>query len=258
MYTSSGEHGADDGPLRGDADISLVGAALADPGRCRMLLALDDGRALPASRLAAEAGVATSTASHHLATLLDAGLLAVEPHGRVRYYRLAGPEIGQLLEVLIRAAPVQPIRSLRQSTQAKALRHARTCYDHLAGRLGVALMRAMIEHGHVAGGDGTFDSDDAGQDKPSGYGRDVDYILTDSGRAFLDDFGVVFPPRRTVVRYCVDWSEQRHHLAGGAGRGLLDRLIELDWVRRAPSGRAVHVTASGRAGLTDAFGLSDL
>jgi len=114
---------------------------VADPGRCSILLALDDGRALPASRLASAAGVSAATASSHLRKLTPAGLHAVEAHGRNRYYRLAGPDGGHLIEVLQQLAPTHPVRSLRQGTCAHALRTARTCYDHLASRLGVALLQ---------------------------------------------------------------------------------------------------------------------
>jgi DNA-binding transcriptional ArsR family regulator len=246
-------HSVPDGP--GDTDIAAVGALVADPARCRMLLALDDGRALPASRLASEAGVSAPTASSHLRKLTEAGLLAVETHGRNRYYRLAGPAVGRLIEALQQLAPPAPIRSLRQSTRANALRTARTCYDHLAGRLGVELMASLIDAGYLAGGDGTFDPLAARQDRRTGYGRDVDYTLTDRGRQFITDFGVDLPARRPVIRYCVDWSEQRHHLAGGLGRGLLGRLIEQDWIRRSPESRAVQVTTAGHAGLADTFGI---
>jgi len=115
------------GRAGGDADIAVVGSLFADPGRCAMLLALDDGRALPASRLAAEAGITPATASSHLGKLLAAGLLVVEQHGRHRYYALAGPHVGQLLELLIGLSPAQPVRSLRHNTRARALREARTC-----------------------------------------------------------------------------------------------------------------------------------
>src|SRR3954452_19281083 len=143
--------------LRGDADIAALGSVLAEPARARMLLALGDGRALAASVLANEAGVAASTASRHLSRLVEAGLIDVLPQGRHRYYRLAGPQVGELLEVLARVAPTAPVRSLRQGTQAEALRTARTCYDHLAGRLGVAIFGALLHAGHVTGGDGTHD-----------------------------------------------------------------------------------------------------
>jgi DNA-binding transcriptional ArsR family regulator len=238
---------------RGDSDLAAIGALVADPARCRILLALGDGRALPASRLASEAGVGAPTTSSHLRRLTDAGLLAVEAHGRHRYYRLAGAEVADLIEALGRLAPAVPVRSLRQGTRAQALRQARTCYDHLAGRLGVEIMSAMIDRGHVDGGDGAYDPAAARHDPRAGYGRDLDYAVTDAGWAFLADLGVEIPPRRRVVRYCVDWSEQRHHLSGALGRGLLDRLLELDWIARSDAGRAVRVTDAGAEGLRATF-----
>ena len=235
----------------GDADISVVGALLSDPGRCRMLFALGDGRALPAGRLADEAGVSAATGSAHLGKLLDAGLVTVEAHGRHRYYRLAGPQVGRLLETMAQVAPSAPVRSLREHTRAHALREARTCYDHLAGRLGVTVMRAMLEQDLLAGGDGRFDPARPGADRLSAYGREVDYRLTEDGTAFLADLGVSLPARRPLIRYCIDWSEQAHHLAGGLGAGLLSRLLELGWVRRNPGSRAVDVTDAGRVGLRE-------
>jgi len=237
--------------LQGDADIAALGSVLAEPARARMLMALGDGRALAASVLASEAGVAASTASGHLARLVDGGLVEVLPQGRHRYYRLAGPHVGELLEVLARVAPAGPVRSLRQGTQAEAVRTARTCYDHLAGRLGVAVFAALLDAGHVTGGDGTHDPLKARHDRLSARGRDVDYRLSPSGREKLAELGV--DVRGTALRYCIDWSEQRHHLSGAAGRALAARLLELRWIRRADSGRAVFLTDAGRRELPRAL-----
>jgi DNA-binding transcriptional ArsR family regulator len=242
-------------PAYGDTDIAAIGSLVADRARCRILLALGDGRALPASHLAAEAGVSPATASSHLRKLTDAALLTVENHGRHRYYRLAGPDVGRLIEALQQVAPATPVRSLRQDTRARQLRDARTCYDHLAGRLGVTLMRVMLDRGYLAGGDGEYDVDRTPGDHRAGYGHEVDYTLAPAGQEFLDGFGVQVPPRRRLIRYCVDWSEQRHHLSGALGRGLLDRLVELGWVRRSDGSRAVKVTGTGQAGLDEMFGI---
>ena len=124
--------------MQGDADIAPIAALIGDPTRARVLSALTDGRALPASRLAAEAGVAPSTVSEHLARLLAAGLVTMRPEGRSRFYRLASPAVADALEAISRISPPEPIRSLRQGTHARALREARTCYNHLAGRSGSA------------------------------------------------------------------------------------------------------------------------
>ena len=140
--------------MAGDTDLARVGALIGDPGRARVLRALADGRELPASVLAAEAGVAPSTASVHLRKLSEGGLVVSERHGRHRYFRLAGPEVARALEALARIAPDAPVRSLREGTRAHAVRAARTCYDHLAGLLGVALMAGLVVGGVLVGGDG--------------------------------------------------------------------------------------------------------
>jgi hypothetical protein len=161
--------------------------------------------------------------------------------------------VGTLIEALQQFAPAAQVHSLREGTRAHALRAARTCYDHLAGRLGVQLMATMIDRGQLVGGDGRFVSGADTGDQLSSYGHDIDYEITPSGHRFLAEFGVQMPPRRRAVRYCVDWSEQRHHLAGGLGRGLLDRIAELGWIRRATSSRAVVITDIGHQGLRNVF-----
>jgi DNA-binding transcriptional ArsR family regulator len=246
--------------LTGDADLAALGAVLAEPARARILLALGDGRALPASVLAAEAGVAPSTASAHLGRLLDAGLLTVRPQGRHRYYALAGPEVGALIETLARLAPATPVRSLREGTRAHALRRGRTCYDHLAGRLGVAVFRALIDRGLVAGGDGRHHHASSRRDRLSAPGRDVHYRLTAPGHDHLAALGVALPAPdgdgELPLGYCVDWTEQAHHLSGGVGRALSDRLLALGWLERLPRGRAVLVTEHGRRALPSELGVS--
>jgi DNA-binding transcriptional ArsR family regulator len=229
--------------------VAAVASLLAEPARARILMALGDGRALAAGVLAAEAGVAASTASGHLARLVAANLLDVLPQGRHRYYRLAGPHVGELIEALARVAPPAPVRSLRDGTRAQALRSARTCYDHLAGRLGVDIFAALIENGHVTGGDGRHDPVAAQEDRLSAPGRDVDYRLTPSGRAAFDGLGIALPDGGIALRYCVDWSEQRHHLSGAVGRALARRAFEQHWVERLDGSRAVRLTKEGQAAL---------
>jgi DNA-binding transcriptional ArsR family regulator len=242
--------------MQGDANIALIGSVLADPGRCRVLTALGDGRALPASMLAAEAGVAPSTASEHLARLVRAGLLTVERHGRHRYFRLAGPEVADLLEALARLAPPSPVRSLREGTRAHALRSARTCYDHLAGRVGVAMMDSLVERSFLE--PDRLENGLSLGDRPSSPGGAIRFGVTERGTAFMDEFGVdlaALPPRRPAIRYCIDWSEQRPHLAGAVGAALTNRLFDLGWIRRAERSRAVHVTDQGRKGFANVFGV---
>jgi DNA-binding transcriptional ArsR family regulator len=243
--------------MPGDADIASTAALLGDRARARILAALGDGRALAASVLACEAGVTASTASAHLGRLLDGGLVAVECHGRHRYYRLAGPDVAGMLEAIARVSPPAPVTSLREGTRANALRTARTCYDHLAGRLGTSLMAAMLSGDLILGGDGRFDPMSADRDRLSGRGHDVEYRLTTAGVRMLDDLGVgsAASSRRPHVGYCVDWSEQRHHLSGAVGAALLDRMLDLAWIIRQPVGRAVWLTHGGASGLRAHFGL---
>jgi DNA-binding transcriptional ArsR family regulator len=241
---------------RGDADMAAIGSALSDRRRAAVLLALLDGRALPATVLAAEAGVAASTASAHLAKLVDAGLVTVEPSGRHRYYRLAGPDVAAMLEAVARVSPPMQVRSLRQGTRAEAMRAGRLCYDHLAGRMGVSLMAGLLDGGLLGGGDGLHSA--GGADRLAAPGRELDYLLTEQGRDRRGELGIEVPAggRRPLVRYCVDWSEQRHHLAGALGAAVAARFVSLGWIRRMRGSRAVKLTDAGRAGLRRELGVS--
>ncbi len=240
----------------GDADVASVAALIGDRARARVLMTLIDGRALPASVLAAEAGVTASTISEHLARLCAANLLTAERQGRARYFRLADPSVAEALEAIARIAPPEPIRSLRQGTRAHALRRARTCYNHLAGRLGVTVMTALLERGILTGGAGTHHRETADRDRLSAPGTDRTYQLTPTGQHELTAFGLdlrAIGRHRPAIRYCLDWSEQRHHLAGPLGTALTTQLLDLDWIRRTQAPRAVLLTDAGQHGLHDTF-----
>jgi DNA-binding transcriptional ArsR family regulator len=234
--TKMGSAVSDHEQAMGEPDLAGVGALLAEPARAKVLLALLDGRSLPASLLASEAGIAASTASHHLARLVDAGLITVASRGRHRYFTLTGAEVAELIEAVARVAPLQPIRSLRQGTRAHALRYARSCYDHLAGRLGVAVTDAFQEQGMIVASDG------------------VGYVVTKQGAATLAELGID-ARAGAVVRGCLDWTEQRDHIAGAIGRALMSRLFELGWLARAERTRALHLTDAGRRDLPLRLGL---
>ena len=226
----------------GGRDLAAIGALVSDPARCRILLALGDGLALSASGLAAEAGVSPATASSHLRKLTDAGLLAVEIEGRRRNYRLAGPEVAALIEAVERLAPAAPVRSLRQSQQVRSWREARVCYDHVAGRLGVTIMHAMLEQRFLEPVDGAAGTSAAG----------VRYAATPDGTAFLEELGVDLPPGRRPVRYHSDSTEEGPHLSGVLGRALLARFVDLGWVRRQKRQR-LEITPDGVTGLDKAL-----
>ncbi|MCM3920538.1 ArsR family transcriptional regulator [Frankia sp. AiPs1] len=242
-----------------DPDIARTAALIADASRARILKALCGGREISAGLLAAEAGVAAATASGHLAKLVETGLITVRQEGRNRYYRLAGEEVTMALEALAVISPPLRVTSLRQDIRSNALRRSRTCYDHLAGLLGVSLMRALTDGALLTGHDGIHRPDGAVHDRAAAYGRDVHYVLTAQGRDTLTAFGIDLaglPARRPLIRYCVDWSERRcHHLAGALGGALTRRLFDLQWIRHGVSPRIVHVTTSGIDGLERVFAL---
>ncbi|MFC5833612.1 ArsR/SmtB family transcription factor [Nonomuraea insulae] len=222
-----------------ETDIAEVAAAIGDPSRTKVLRALGDGRALPASALAAEVGVSMSTISGHLARLREAKLLTVEHDGRHRYYRLASRDVGRALEELARIARPLPVRSLRESVRTQALMRARLCYDHLAGRLGVALLAGLIEREVLVNDAGSYRITEPGLDRLAAFGVDVEE----------------FSRRRPAIRYCVDWGENRHHLAGALGAAIADRLFALEWLRRGRARRVVQLTEAGQAGLYETFGV---
>lgn len=222
--------------MHGDADVSAVAAVIGNPARGRMLSALLGGRALPATELARAARVSPSTASVHLARLTDAGLVRVERHGRHRYHRLAGDEVAEAVEALAALAPPRPVRSLREDTVAGAERAARSCYDHLAGALGVALADRLCDVGAL--------------DRAS-----LSLLDDRAFRALGVDVASLPAGRRPVTRLCLDWSERRPHLSGALGAAVLDSLLAAGWLTRRPQGRAVAVTALGRARLLDTLGL---
>lgn len=211
-----------------DADIASIAVVLGEPARAQMVQALHDGRALPAGELARRAGIRPSTASEHLARLVDSGLVVVEATGRHRYFRLASADVAHAVEALAALAPGRTARSLREAMVGEALAEARTCYDHLAGKLGVALTDGLLRRKALIELDGAF-----------ALGPDAD--------RWLDRLGIAeLPPRRPPALRCVDWSERRPHVAGGLGAALCRRALEAGWVERLPASRAVRLTPAGR------------
>ncbi|HEY6254202.1 MAG TPA: helix-turn-helix transcriptional regulator [Xanthobacteraceae bacterium] len=221
-------------------------AALAgDPARAGMLHALMDGRALTASELARVAGVAPQTASGHLSRMTAAGLLSIEKQGRHRYHRLASPAVAQMIESIMQVASnLEPPRTrLSVGPRDAALRSARTCYDHLAGRLGVALADAMVEGGYA---DLTNDAGivtDTGVAFLGGIGLDVTSLLVRRGKS-----------ARVLCRPCLDWSERRPHLGGAVGAALCTHSFEQGWISRMKDTRAVAITPKGQRVFREQFG----
>jgi DNA-binding transcriptional ArsR family regulator len=219
-----------------NAALAATAALIGDPARAAMLAALLDGRALSAGELAEAAGITPQTASAHLAKLAEAGLLTVAKQGRHRYHRLATPSVARLIEGLMEVSAAMPRRVVTGPRDA-ALRRARTCYDHLAGRLGVAVADALVAKGAIEL------SDEGG-------------AVTESGAGFLAGIGIARPARgRVWCRPCLDWSERRPHLAGSLGAAICTRCFDLGWVRRKAGGRALDITPVGLRGLAETFGI---
>lgn len=221
--------------------VAAAAQLIADPARANMLMALVDGRARPAGELAYAAGVTPQTASSHLAKLLDGGMLTVETEGRHRYFRLAGAHVAQLLEQLAAIGPQAAVRRKPLSRDARRFCFARCCYDHLAGRLGVAVTRALQERALIVPvPEKRFEVTPEGYDWFAGFGLDV---------------GALRPTRRGLARQCLDWTEREHHLAGPLGVQFLGLLCDKGWLRRSATSRAVEVTPQGWAGLKDRLGV---
>lgn len=215
--------------------LSGLASAMADPSRAKMLCALMDGRAWTATELSAVVEIAASTASAHLAKLLGSGLLVCVSQGRHRYYRLAGSDVAALLETMMGVSmrgAAMPV-----SRTPLSLRHARTCYDHLAGEIAVGVFAFMQREGWI--------SEEAS-------------TITDVGKRGLASLGAVLDPhtRRKPCAACLDWSERRFHLGGDAGAALLIAFEQQGWLQRNPGYREVTVTRDGKAALFRIFGVT--
>src|SRR5262245_18022429 len=219
------------------ANLVEVAALVGDTARATMLNALMGGQSLTATELAYCANVSRSTASSHLSKLVAARLLTVIRERRFSYYRIASPLVATMLESIKVVAAIEvPPRRQPRSANEDALRFARSCYDHLAGQVGVAVTDALVAMGHIVL------TDEGGE-------------VTSSGGRFLSAFGADLRPRtrRIFCQPCLDWSERRYHLKGLVGARILDRLLELGWLKCVSNSRALQLTSSGRAGLSEIF-----
>jgi len=223
-----------------DTDVAAAAALLAEPARADLVLALMDGGTLSAADLAGRAGIAASTASGHLARLTEHGWLTVRRRGRHRYYALASAEVAAAVEALSLVAPPRTIRTLREATRGELIRHARTCYDHLAGAVGVALTQSLEERRALERRDGTLVA-----------GEQFDEAL----RVFGIDGAELKRQKRPLVRGCLDWTERELHVAGAFGAAVTARLFERGYVARRATTRSVVVTEAGEKFLADELGV---
>jgi DNA-binding transcriptional ArsR family regulator len=220
--------------MQAEPDLATIATLIGEPARAAMLAALLGGESLPAGELANRARVSPQTASAHLGRLVAGGLLQVTSTGRHRYYQLRSPEVGAALEALASIAPQARVRSLRESEAARALRFARTCYDHLAGAVGVAVTHGLVDRGLLTAEADAYHITAAGARWFAQWGIDLDQLRQ---------------ARRGFAKPCLDWSERHYHLAGAVGAALAQAMLEREWLVRIEGSRAIRLTDQGRAGL---------
>ncbi|MDQ2137012.1 helix-turn-helix transcriptional regulator [Alcaligenaceae bacterium A4P071] len=223
---------------RTDLDVAAIAAAIGDPARAQMLCSLLDGCARTATELAALADVGASTASGHFARLREQGLVEIAVQGKHRYYRLANDDVAAALEALLVVAGVKG-KPFKPSTPTDMC-HARTCYDHMAGEIGVGIHDRLIAKRFLAK-------------------QDQDYVLTPSGEAFMQEIGLDIETaqnkRRSFAKPCMDWSARRPHLGGALGAALLTHVLHHGWVEKDLDSRVLRVTPKGSKPLEKLFGL---
>ena len=221
--------------------IAAVASLIGDTTRANMLCALMGGQALTAGELSRQAGVTQQTASGHLAKMVDAKLLTAVKQGRHRYYRLASPQVAQGIDALMTIAADGPPRHHPTGPRERDMRIARSCYDHIAGKLGVALADSLSDTGRI-------------------ILSDEGAVVTSKGEDFLRSFGIELQndsrSKRPLCRTCLDWSERRYHIAGRVGQALMDRTLELGWLARRNDSRALRITPSGAQGFREIFCLA--
>ncbi len=226
--------------MHDEPPMAKIGALIGSPVRARMLTILFDGRALTATELSNEVGVAPATASEHLGLLLEGGLVSMEKSGRHRYYSLTSPEVAQALEnLVVELSPVKD-RRLIAPKLLKPIQKARFYYDHIAGRLGVKIADALLDKGalFVSGGH---------------------YQVTESGLQLFANMSVSLDEakakKRIFAKQCLDWSERRHHISGSLGAALADTALKKRWVARTHERRVLYVTPEGKRAFNDLLDL---
>ena len=216
---------------------AAVAKLIGEPARAQMLVALMGGCAMTATELATSANISPQTTSSHLAQLVEGNLLTLEKQGRHRYYRLASPEVAGALEGLMLLAPVK--KEARSKAQ-KPIYFARSCYDHVAGRVGVALADALVDKGWLIASGKDFSVTKRGEQAFKDFGLDLDLLEKE---------------RRHFARQCLDWTERRHHVAGALGAALMAELLGRKWLKKDRTGRILYVSSKGYEGLEETFGV---
>lgn len=222
-------------------DISYSAKLIGDPSRAKILQSLMDVDGLPASDLALKAGITIQTASSHLSKLIDGGLLSVERHGRHKYYKISSNQVAEVIEFLSVLAPEPKVNSLSSHQAKLRLKEARSCYNHLAGQLGIQIVNGLINKGYLI-------------DKPD----EKEFILTSEGVRFFLNWNINTKDLQQLNRYfakkCLDWSERKYHISGSLGDAIMKYLLNEKWIRKMPE-RQIIVTALGKRKLNDVLGI---
>jgi len=209
----------------------LVANLICEPARARMLWTLLDGKAYTATELALVADISTTSASNHLSRLLEGDIVKVESQGRHRYFSFSRPEVAYVVESLANLSDHEGKREASKNTELKGVKFCRTCYDHLAGFVGVKITEAFEKKRLIRK-------------------SETNYIVTNSGWKWLDDLGIsqseLQNKRRLIARQCLDWSERRPHLAGQLGAVLLEKMLQENWFRKVKFSRELIITSKGR------------
>jgi len=228
--------------MTAEPNIAEIAALMGEPSRATMLVALLGKEALPATELASQAFIAPQTASSHLSKLVAGKLLTVEQHGRHRYYRLASDEVGRAIESLAIIAPPPPLaHTTQENERLKTTRYARTCYDHMAGKVAVAIARALEQREFLIRSGRAYEVTEAGKDWFRNLRIDTDILRIN---------------RRAFALQCLDWSERQYHISGALGTALLDRLLNLKYIARTRTPRCIRVTVEGKRALNRLLNLN--
>jgi DNA-binding transcriptional ArsR family regulator len=224
-----------------EKEIGYITSLIGDPVRTAILWTLLDNRAYTATELAISADTSPQNMSMHLSKLTQADLLTIESQGRHRYYKISRPEVAYALEAIGNLIPNVKHRKIVNNKENSAIKYCRTCYDHLAGKVGVLITEALLEQKILAVEANT-------------------YVVTNLGDPFFSELAIdvaeLKKSRRIFAKPCLDWSERKHHLAGALGAALLDKMLSLDYIRRTKNSRAIIITSKGQLQLYDRFKIS--
>ncbi|MGF2413790.1 MAG: ArsR/SmtB family transcription factor [Ferruginibacter sp.] len=218
-----------------------IASLIGDPTRATIMWTLMDGKAFTATELAITANTTPQNISMHLTKLLNAELLAVETQGRHKYYRFSRKEIAYAIEAMVNLIPHADALQKINTENTPAIKHCRTCYDHLAGKVGVSIADSLLQQKIIKNSTNGFE-------------------LSKKGEIWFSDFGIdiisLKKQRRLFLRSCLDWSERRHHIAGSLAAALLDKMLLSDWVRRTKNSRAIVITSKGQLNFNSKFKIS--